>query len=154
MAKNIEYEVEQQQLQNNIDEYANATTATTPNNNTLVVPISNQQGVAQPISGNGTEILVSNINYKIKVDVVTTGTTIYLNGDNTFQNANSFFNVKLSDVLAAPATVPYTITIKKNGYSTIQRFVFVATIKEGFDYPSPKKVKLVKSYIHKMVQLY
>jgi hypothetical protein len=139
MAKNIEYEVEQQQLQNNIDEYANATTATTPNNNTLVVPISNQQGGVQPISGDGKEILVSNINYKIKVDVVTTGTTIYLNGDNTFQNANSFFNVKLSDVLAAPATVPYTITIKKNGYSTIQRFVFVATIKEGFDYPSPKK---------------
>ena len=77
MAKNIEYDVEQQLIESNIDEYANATTATTPNNNTLVVPISNQQGVAQPISGNGTEILVSNINYKIKVDVVTTGTTIY-----------------------------------------------------------------------------
>ena len=139
MAKNIEYEVEQQQLQNNIDEYANATTATTPNNNTLVVPISNQPGAAQPISGDGKEILVNNINYSIKVDSVTDGATIFLNGNNTGQNVNSFFNVKLSDVLSAPASVPYTITIKKTGFISAQRFVFVATIKEGFDAPSQKK---------------
>jgi hypothetical protein len=137
MAKNIEYDVEQNLLQGNIDNYANATTATTPNNNTVVVPTTNTQ--TQPISGNGSEILVSNINYSIKIDSSVDGATIFLNGNNTGQNSNTFFNVKLSDVLAAPTTLPYTITVQKNAYRSQQKFVFVVAIREGFDYPSPKK---------------
>jgi hypothetical protein len=142
MARNIEYEVEQSIIPEAGGESstgaANTVTATTPNNNTLVVPTTGQ---TPPLSNS--DILVDDITYSIKVIAGTdansvqaseaNGSIIYENGNNTNKEINNFFNVKLSNILLAPKEIPYNLTIKKNGYVTNQKFVFIASIKRDKD---------------------
>jgi len=142
MARNIEYEVEESIIPEaeggSNTGAANTVTATTPNNNTLKVPIDGET----PELGDS-DILVDDITYSIKVLGGTdansvqaseaNGSIIYENGNNTNKEINNFFNIKLSNILLAPTEIPYNLTIKKNGYVTNQKFVFKASIKKDGD---------------------
>ena len=142
MARNIEYDAEQSITPDaeggGSTGAANTVTATTPNNNTLKVPIDGET----PELG-GSDILVDDITYSIKVIGGTdtnsvpaseaNGSIIYENGNNTNKEINNFFNIKLSNILLAPTEIPYNLTIKKNGYFTNQKFVFKASIKKDGD---------------------